>query len=74
MILKKLSTFLEGDVVVTPGGEQPVQMGKGDLVIFPVGMSCTWEITMDVKKHYCFDWRSLLLFDYSENRHLVIQF
>lgn len=55
MILKKLSTFLEGDVVVTLGGEQPVQMGKGDLVIFPVGMSCTWEITMDVKKHYCFD-------------------
>lgn len=42
MILKKLSTFLEGDVVVTPVGEQPMQMGKGDLVTFPVGMSCTW--------------------------------
>jgi uncharacterized cupin superfamily protein len=47
--------FLEGDVVVTPDGGQPVQMGKGDLVTFPAGMSCTWEITKDVKKHYCFD-------------------
>ncbi|MBN3894581.1 MAG: cupin domain-containing protein [Nostoc sp. NOS(2021)] len=47
--------FLEGDVVVTPDGGQPVQMGKGDLVIFPAGMSCIWEITSDVKKHYYFD-------------------
>jgi hypothetical protein len=47
--------FLEGDVIVTPDGGQPVQMGKGDLVTFPAGMSCTWEIRSDVKKHYCFD-------------------
>jgi len=47
--------FLEGDVIVTPEGGQPVQMGKGDLVTFPSGMSCTWEITKDVKKHYSFD-------------------
>ncbi|MEH1902715.1 cupin domain-containing protein [Nostoc sp.] len=47
--------FLEGDVVVTPDGGQPVQMGKGDLAIFPAGMSCIWEIRSDVKKHYYFD-------------------
>jgi uncharacterized cupin superfamily protein len=47
--------FLAGEVVVTPDGGQPVQMGKGDLVTFPTGMSCTWKITKDVKKHYCFD-------------------
>ncbi len=47
--------FLEGDVIVTPESGQPVQMGKGDLVTFPAGMSCTWEIKIDVKKHYCFD-------------------
>jgi uncharacterized cupin superfamily protein len=47
--------FLEGNVVVTPNGGQPVQMGKGDLVIFPAGMSCIWEITRDVEKHYYFD-------------------
>lgn len=47
--------FLTGDVTVTPDGGQPVQMGEGDLVTFPAGMSCTWEITRDVKKHYYFD-------------------
>lgn len=46
--------FLEGDVVVTPEGGQPVEMGKGDLVTFPAGMSCTWQIRRDVKKHYNF--------------------
>jgi uncharacterized protein len=47
--------FLEGNVIVTPNGGEAVQMGKEDLVTFPAGMSCTWEITSDVKKHYCFD-------------------
>lgn len=46
--------FLEGDVIVTPTGGDPVQMGKGDLVTFPAGMSCTWTILQDVKKHYRF--------------------
>jgi len=36
--------FLAGDVVVTPDGGDPVSMGKDDLVTFPAGMSCTWEI------------------------------
>jgi uncharacterized protein len=47
--------FLEGDVVVIPESGEPVQMGKGDLVTFPAGMSCTWEIRRAVKKHYSFD-------------------
>jgi uncharacterized cupin superfamily protein len=46
--------FLEGDVVVTPEGGEPVQVGRGDLVTFPEGMSCTWRIGKDVKKHYQF--------------------
>lgn len=47
--------FLEGDVVVTPDGGEPVQMGKGDLVTFPADMSCSWEIRQPVRKHYRFD-------------------
>ena len=47
--------FLEGDVIVTPEGGAPVKMGKGDLVTFPQGMSCTWEIRQAVRKHYNFD-------------------
>lgn len=46
--------FLEGEVIVTPVGGEPVQMGKGDLVTFPTGMSCSWKILTDVKKHYQF--------------------
>ena len=46
--------FLAGDVVVTPEGGSPVTMGQGDLVRFPAGMSCTWEIRTAVKKHYTF--------------------
>lgn len=47
--------FLTGKVIVTPETGEPVEMGKGDLVIFPAGMSCTWEILEDVHKHYQFD-------------------
>jgi len=47
--------FLDGDVIVTPDGGEPVSMGAGDLVIFPKGMSCTWEIREPVEKHYKFD-------------------
>jgi hypothetical protein len=46
--------FIKGDVIVTPEGGNPVHMGKGDLVTFPAGMACTWEIRKAVKKHYTF--------------------
>ena len=46
--------LLEGDVVVTPDGGAPVQFGKGDLVTFPAGLSCTWEVRGAVRKHYRF--------------------
>ena len=44
--------FLEGEVVVTPEGGAPVKVGKGDLAVFSEGMSCTWKISKDVRKHY----------------------
>ncbi|CBE69597.1 MAG: cupin domain-containing protein [Candidatus Methylomirabilis oxygeniifera] len=47
--------FLEGEVIVTPDEGEPVQIGKGDLVVFPVGIACTWDIRCPVKKHYRFD-------------------
>ncbi|MGD1921160.1 MAG: cupin domain-containing protein [Pleurocapsa sp.] len=46
--------FLEGDAVVTPNNGTPVKIGKGDLVTFPAGMSCTWKINQTVTKHYQF--------------------
>ena len=44
--------FLEGDVIVTPDGGEPVRVGKGQLVTFPAGMSCTWDVRVPVHKHY----------------------
>ena len=44
--------ILEGDVVVTPEDGQSVTVGKGDLVTFPRGMVCTWEVRRPVRKHY----------------------
>lgn len=52
---KETCYFLEGDVEVVPDGGEPVNMGAGDLVIFPAGLSCTWTIREPVTKHYNFN-------------------
>ena len=44
--------ILEGKVTVIPNSGQPVQLGEGDLVTFPAGMSCTWQISSTIRKHY----------------------
>jgi uncharacterized protein len=46
--------FLAGDVIVTPEDGEPVRVGTGDLVTFPSGMSCTWQVLSQVRKHYRF--------------------
>ncbi len=51
---QEICFFLEGDVIVTPQEGKPVQCGKGDLVTFPQGMSCTWQVRQPVRKHYRF--------------------
>ena len=47
--------FLEGKVQVTTDTGETVEFGKGDLVVFPRGLSCTWKILQDVRKHYKFE-------------------
>lgn len=51
---KETCYFLEGDVVVESGDGEEVHVGKGDLVTFPKGMSCTWKVKTPVRKHYQF--------------------
>ena len=46
--------ILEGQVVVTPEGGEPIEIFPGDYVTFPKGMSCNWDITKDIRKHYKF--------------------
>jgi uncharacterized cupin superfamily protein len=47
--------LLEGEVIVTPQDGETVEIGSGDLVTFPRGMSCTWEVRRPVRKHYTFE-------------------
>jgi len=51
---QEVAYVLEGEVVVTPNGGEPVSFGAGDLVTFPSGMSCTWEVKKPLRKHYRF--------------------
>ncbi len=46
--------ILEGEVTVKPDNGDPVTFGKGDLVIFPIGLKCTWHVLTSLKKHYKF--------------------
>lgn len=51
---KETCYIIEGQVIVTPDKGDPVEINEGDLVTFPKGMSCTWKITKDLRKHYNF--------------------
>ncbi len=44
--------LLEGQVEVTTPEGQTVRFGAGDYVHFPAGLSCTWDISVPVKKHF----------------------
>lgn len=44
--------ILEGEFTVIPDGGEPMTFGPGDLVTFPAGMSCTWEVHAPIRKHY----------------------
>ncbi len=39
-------------MTVTPDGGQPVKFSKGDLVTFPPGMKCRWDVNKAVRKYY----------------------
>ncbi|URD88436.1 Enzyme of the cupin superfamily [Musa troglodytarum] len=54
---KETCYLLEGKVKVFPKGhgDEFVEIQAGDLVEFPEGMSCTWDVSVAVDKHYNFD-------------------
>ncbi len=45
---------LEGKVRVTTSDGEEVEFGKGDLVTFPRGVKCTWDVKEKIRKHYRF--------------------
>jgi uncharacterized cupin superfamily protein len=44
--------ILEGEATITPESGDPVSIAEGDLVSFSQGLSCHWNITSPIKKHY----------------------
>ncbi|XP_059637326.1 uncharacterized protein LOC132279386 isoform X2 [Cornus florida] len=58
---KETCYLLEGKVKVYPdGSDEAVEIGAGDLVVFPKGMSCTWDVSEAVDKHYNFEYEDLV--------------
>ncbi|KAL0437869.1 UNVERIFIED_CONTAM: hypothetical protein Slati_2269900 [Sesamum latifolium] len=56
ILFQETCYLLEGKVKVYPdGSDEAVQIVAGDLVVFPQGMSCTWDVSETVDKHYKFD-------------------
>lgn len=47
--------LLEGEVEVTPDDGDTVKIKAGDFVTFASGLSCTWKISVPVKKHFSFN-------------------
>jgi len=46
--------ILEGKAKVEPEEGEPVEFQAGDLVTFPKGLNCIWEISSPIRKHYKF--------------------
>lgn len=45
--------FLEGKVRVKTEVES-IELESGDFVVFPQGLSCSWDVIEPVRKHYRF--------------------
>ena len=52
---KEICLILEGQVTVSDRtGTKSITFGPGDLVIFPQGLDCVWDVAKPVRKHYQF--------------------
>jgi uncharacterized cupin superfamily protein len=52
---QEIAYILEGECEITPEQGDAVTFGKGDLVTFPAGMTCRWEVKQPLRKHYLLD-------------------
>jgi uncharacterized cupin superfamily protein len=49
---KETAYVFKGKVVVTSADESKVEIGPGDLVIFPKGLKCHWKVIERIEKVY----------------------
>jgi uncharacterized cupin superfamily protein len=47
--------IIDGAAEITTPDGSTISIGRGDMVVFPKGMKCTWNITRSIEKHYRFD-------------------
>jgi len=52
---KETAYVLEGEIIVTPKGGEPVRIVAGDLVEFHAGLDSDWEVVTPLRKHYSYD-------------------
>lgn len=50
---KETCYILEGEIEVLTN-EETVTIKQGDYVVFPKGLTCTWNVSTAVRKHYHF--------------------
>ena len=48
---KEICLLIEGEANITTSSDS-YKLKSGDLVIFPAGFECNWEIKKTIKKHY----------------------
>ncbi len=46
--------LLDGKVIVETEDGETVEIGRGDFVTFPEGLTCVWDIKEPVRKYYNF--------------------
>ncbi|MCX7940666.1 MAG: cupin domain-containing protein [Endomicrobia bacterium] len=46
--------ILEGKVIVETEDGKKYEIKKGDLVTFPKGLKCIWDVKQPIRKHYKF--------------------
>lgn len=46
--------MIVGQVIVTPSNGEPIIIEAGDLVVFPRGLSCVWDVKEYLHKKYTF--------------------
>lgn len=51
---KESCYILKGKAEVIAETGEKVGFEKGDFVVFPKGLKCTWKITESIRKHYKF--------------------
>ena len=51
---KETCLILKGEATINTENNDIYKIKSGDLVTFPKGLSCTWEVHKEIKKHYRF--------------------